>query len=117
IVPIINDKFSEPKEDAVFVIRSSFNAKISKPDTFKVTIIDDDLPEYKINKVATTKAPAFIVDSMNVKCTLRGVVYGINLGPVGSTPGLTFTLMDNTGGIQVYNPSGLRNYTVNEGDS
>jgi hypothetical protein len=117
IVPIINDKFSEPKEDAVFVIRSSFNAKISKPDTFKVTIIDDDLPEYKINKITTTKAPSFVLDSLNVKTALRGVVYGINLGPVGSTPGLTFTLMDNTGGIQVYHPTGLKNYTVNEGDS
>jgi hypothetical protein len=117
-VPIINDNLSEPREDAVFIIRASFNAKMGKPDTLRVTIQDDDLPEYKIGKVITSKAPALIPDSLNVMCSLRGVVYGVNLGPVGSTQGLTFTLMDNTGGIQVYKGSGgTKGYTVTEGDS
>lgn len=116
-VPIIDDKISESREDAVFIIRSSFNAKIGKPDTFRVTILDNDIPEYPIAKVINAKSPNYVVDSLNVKCAIRGIVYGINMGPVGSTPGLTFTLRDNTGGIQVYQPAGTKGYTVAEGDS
>ncbi len=117
-LPIINDNTSEMKEDAVFIIRTSFNAKIAKPDTIRISIIDNDLPEYKINKVSTCKAPAFVVDSLNVRCALRGVVYGVNLGPLGTPNGLTFTLIDNTGGIQVLKPSGgTFGYNVTEGDS
>ena len=117
-LPIINDNTSEMKEDAVFIIRTSFNAKIAKPDTIRISIIDNDLPEYKINKVSTCKAPAFVVDSLNVRCALRGVVYGVNLGPLGTPNGLNFTLIDNTGGIQVLKPSGgTFGYNVTEGDS
>lgn len=116
-VPIIDDKLSEPREDAVFIIRSLFNAKIAKPDTFRVTIIDNDIPEYPISKVTSTKSPNFTVDSVNVKCAIRGIVYGVNLGPAGTTPGLTFTLRDNTGGIQVFQAAGTKGYTVAEGDS
>lgn len=111
-VPIIDDNLSEPREDAVFVIRPSFNAKIAKPDTFRVTILDNDLPEYRINRINTTKSPNFILDSLNVHCALRGVVYGVNM----TTSGTSFTLMDNTGGIQVVNSSS-KGYTVTEGDS
>lgn len=117
-LPIINDNVSELKEDAVFVIRTSFNAKISKPDTFRISIIDNDLPEYKINKITACKAPNFTPDSINVRCAVRGVVYGVNLGPVGTPNGLTFTLIDNTGGVQVFKGSGGNmGYTVTEGDS
>lgn len=117
-IPIINDNFSEPKEDAVFFIRSSFNATIGKTDTIFVTITDDDLPEYSISKVITSKAPNFILDSLNAHVVLRGIVHGINMGPVGSTQGLSFTLIDKTGGIQIYKPNGgTKGYTVTEGDS
>jgi len=84
-LPIVNDNVSELKEDAVFVIRTSFNAKIGKPDTLRISIVDNDLPEYKINKIIACKAPNFTPDSINVRCAVRGVVYGVNLGPVGST--------------------------------
>lgn len=116
-VPIINDNLSELRQDAVFYIRSSFNARIGKPDTLRVTILDDDLPEYTIARVSNAKAPNFVPDSLNVRCALRGVVYGGNMGPVGSPAGLSFTLVDNTGGIQVFNASGSKGYTVTEGDS
>lgn len=114
-VPIINDNMSELREDAVFVIRNSFNARIARPDTFRVTIVDNDLPEYKIVKVISAKSPNFVLDSLNVHCVLRGVVYGVNMGPTPN--GTSFTLMDNTGGIQVINTSSTKGYTVTEGDS
>ena len=113
-IPIIDDNLSELREDAVFIIRNSFNARIAKPDTFRVSIVDNDLPEYKIVKVISAKSPNFILDSLNVHCALRGVVYGVNMGPTPN--GTSFTLMDNTGGIQVLNNSN-KGYTVTEGDS
>ncbi|MEZ4804024.1 MAG: Calx-beta domain-containing protein [Bacteroidia bacterium] len=117
-VPIINDNFSEPTKDAVIFIRNSFNSRIGKPDTIRITILDDDLPEYKIATATNSKSPNFIPDSLNIKCAIRGVVYGVNMGPVGATQGLSFTVRDNTGGIQVYKPSGgTKGYTVTEGDS
>ena len=117
-LPIIDDNFSEPKEDAVFIIRTAFNAKIGKPDTIRISIIDNDLPEYKINKLTSSKAPNFVLDSLNVHCAIRGVVYGVNMGPVGTPSGTSFTVIDNTGGIQVFKGSGgNKGYTVAEGDS
>jgi len=117
-LPILDDNFSEPKEDAVFIIRTAFNAKIGKPDTLRISIVDNDLPEYKINKLTFGKAPNFILDSLNVHCAIRGVVYGVNMGPVGTPNGTSFTVIDNTGGIQVFKSSGgNKGYTVTEGDS
>lgn len=116
-VPIIDDNFSESVEEAVMIIRSSFNATIAKPDTFKIKIIDNDLPEYKISQITTTKAPNLVADSLNVHCVIRGLVYGVNMGPSGSPAGLTFTVMDNTGGIQVFSANNTKGYTVTEGDS
>lgn len=112
-VPIIDDQISEPREDAVLVLRTSFNATISRPDTFRITINDNDLPEYKIVKVTSTKSPNFTADSLNVHCVIRGLVYGGNLATGNA---LSFTVMDNTGGIQVVN-STKKSYTVTEGDS
>ena len=117
-LPILDDNISEPKEDAVFLIRTAFNAKIGKPDTLRISILDNDLPEYKINKLTFGKAPNLILDSLNVHCAIRGVVYGVNMGPIGTPNGTSFTVIDNTGGIQVFKGSGgNKGYTVTEGDS
>lgn len=113
-IPILDDNISEPREDAVIVLRSSFNATIAKPDTFRITIEDNDLPEYKIVKITTTKAPNLTADSLNVHCAIRGLVYGVNMA---SGNALSFTVMDNTGGIQVVNSNSNKGYTVTEGDS
>ena len=114
----MDDNISEPKEDAVFLIRTAFNAKIGKPDTLRISILDNDLPEYKINKLTFGKAPNLILDSLNVHCAIRGVVYGVNMGPIGTPNGTSFTVIDNTGGIQVFKSSGgNKGYTVTEGDS
>jgi hypothetical protein len=111
-ITIVNDNNREFTETALFVIRPSFNVRIGKPDTLQVIINDDDIANYNISRVTSTKAPNNLVDSIGTKCGLRGVVYGTNL----STLGLEFTLIDPTGGIQVVN-SNTKNYSVTEGDS
>ncbi|MDP2174971.1 MAG: Calx-beta domain-containing protein [Bacteroidota bacterium] len=111
-IQIIDDNINENTEKAFFVIRTSFNSRIAKPDTFQLTIIDNDLPTYNISRVTSFKAPNNIVDSINTRCILRGVVYSPNF----STTGLEFTLTDPTGGIQVFNNT-TKGYNVTLGDS
>jgi len=55
------------------------------------------------------------IDSLNRKCELQGIVYGVNLNE--SNNGLQFVLIDENGdGITVYNNSDTLSYSVEEGD-
>jgi hypothetical protein len=69
-------------------------------------------PQYPIGTINTVDADGR-ADSAGVVCRLEGVVYGINYRPGG----LTFTLIDATGGIGVFESSKDLGYTVKEGDS
>jgi hypothetical protein len=115
-IPILDNSINESTETAIFVLSPFVNAQIGKPDTLRITILDNDLPEYTLAKLTTEKT-AGVADSLNVKCKIRGVVYGINMKPVGTPNGLSFTLIDATGGIQVFSNAGRKGYTVTEGDS
>ncbi len=55
------------------------------------------------------------IDSLNQKCELQGIVYGVNLNATNN--GLQFVLIDgNNDGITVYNNSNTFGYSVQEGD-
>lgn len=53
-----------------------------------------------------------VMDSLNVYCELRGVVYGINW----NASGVHFHLVDDTDGIKVFAATENFGYTVQEGD-
>ncbi|MBC7426416.1 MAG: T9SS type A sorting domain-containing protein [Bacteroidia bacterium] len=116
-IPILNDNIYENTEDAVFILTNLSNVQIGKPDTLRLRIVNDDLPVYDIDAVTKVKAGTGVADSLNVKLKIRGIVYGINMRPVGSPAGTQFTIIDRTGGIQVFSPMGNKGYTVVEGDS
>lgn len=83
-------------------------------DTAMVTFnVACPLPAYPIATVMTVDADG-IADSLGIECQLTGTVYGIDYR--GGT-GLSFTIMDATGGINVFSFSDVSGYTVNEGDS
>ena len=115
-IPILDNNISEATETAIFVLSPFVNAQLGKPDTLRITILDNDLPEYTLAKLTTEKTVG-IADSLNVKCKVRGLVYGINLKPTGTPNGLSFTLIDASGGIQVFSNAGRKGYVVTEGDS
>lgn len=69
-------------------------------------------PDYKIGTVTTLDGDGS-PDSLGVKCRVTGIVYGINYRPGG----LTFTIIDETGGMGVFENSKDLGYTVTEGDS
>lgn len=79
-----------------------------------VTVVDPDAPEYPAYEISTmhTEDASGIADSVDVHCTLSGIVYGPNFRPAG----LQFTIIDNTGdGINVFK-AGADCYNVAEGD-
>jgi hypothetical protein len=89
------------------------NFYVAKPDTFNVLIKDDDYPIYNIGKINKQTSLNKTSDSLNVKCRIYGIVYGVNL----KSSGLEFTLMDYTGGIGVLSTNNNFGYNVKEGDS
>lgn len=65
--------------------------------------------------VMTSTNPDGEIDSLNRKCELQGIVYGVNLNETNN--GLQFVLIDDFGdGITVYNNSNTFGYSVVEGD-
>jgi Lamin Tail Domain/Secretion system C-terminal sorting domain len=72
----------------------------------------DPFPLRSIASVTTVNAEG-ATDSIDVSCTLKGVVYGVNLRPTG----LQFTIIDNqNNGIGAFVNAGNFNYAVKEGD-
>lgn len=80
----------------------------------RITVKPNDIlyPSYLVAQVTSTNASG-VGDSLNVKCQLEGLVYGINYRPAG----LQFTIIDNFGdGIGVFSANKNYSYTVSEGD-
>ena len=116
-IPIIDDVISESDEMLLMNLTViSGTCAIGAIADFEINILDnDDTPpvytEYDIINVTnddfdgTALEEGYLVD-------LTGIVYGINLWDGG----LQFTLIDNTGGINVFSFAETFGYTVTEGD-
>ena len=85
--------------------------------TGTVTVLGTDpidiYPVRTITSVSTTNSNG-LADSLNITCTLEGIVYGVNINvPMG----LQFTIIDGSNnGIGAFRGSGNLGYTVQEGD-
>lgn len=113
-VPFYNDNSYEPTKKVYFGLGILSNSKVQKgKDTLIITLLNDDLPVYSIDKINKQTKAGKVLDSLNTRCRVYGTVYGVNL----STSGFSFTIMDNAGGIGVYSASKTYGYNVNEGDS
>ncbi len=112
---LIDDTDIEGDETVVLELDNAMGATIATTGQFTVTIKDNDginYPTYPIGTVSTVDANG-VADSLDVTCSLTGVVHGVNLRPSG----LQFTIIDaNNDGIGVFNLTGNLGYTVAEGD-
>lgn len=80
--------------------------------TVTVRTRDINYPNASIGLVTSTNSTGEL-DSINKRCTLEGIVYGVNLRPTG----LQFTMIDAfNDGIAVFLSTGNLGYAVNEGD-
>ncbi len=111
-VPIYNDDNFEINKTIYFGLGSLTNVLVDNKDTMIVNLINDDLPIYKVSTITKQNASG-VADSLNSRCRVFGTVHGVNM----RVTGMNFTIMDNTGGIGVYNSPKTFGYSVNEGDS
>ena len=71
------------------------------------------LPTYSIGTVSTTDSLG-MPDSLDLDCYVSGTVF---TGDYDGDQGISFYMMDNTGGINVYNRRDVSDYVVSDGDS
>lgn len=112
-VPVYNDDLYEINKTIYFGLGSLTNVLVDNKDTLIINLINDDLPIYNIKTINKQNATTGVADSLNSRCRVYGTVHGVNM----RVTGVNFTIMDNTGGVGVYNSPKTFGYTVNEGDS
>ncbi len=112
-IPVINDDLHELNKSIYFGLGGLSNTIVNNKDTLIVALINDDLPIYKISTINKQNAATGVADSLNIRCRVFGTVYGVNM----RVAGINFTIMDNTGGVGVFNNPKVFGYAVNEGDS
>ena len=96
---------------STFMVRDADSAYSTEaPGTGSTLGVPPYYPIGSINKVNSTTG---VPDSLNVRATVRGVVYGTNQRATG----LQFVLRDATGGTTIFITTKNFGYTVTEGDS
>lgn len=115
-IPIIDDVISESDEMLLMNLTViSGTCAIGAIADFEINILDNDFgiiyPVYDIAEVTEEDADGVAL-SDGMLADLTGIVYGVNLWDGG----LQFTLIDNTGGINVFSFDNTFGYTVTEGD-
>ena len=113
-VALTDDVDVEADETVVLVLKQATNGAIIGADSvFTLTITDNDYPVYPIGLITADADGDGVADSLDVRCEIRGIVYGVNL----SSGGLQFNLRDTTDGIAVFSFNQVSGYVVTEGDS
>lgn len=114
LLEIVDDNIQENFETITLNIIEASGDAVFVNQFITITIQDNDqsFPSYAIADVTGTNSLGAL-DSLNVYCTLGGIVHGANFNPSG----LEFTLIDGTDGIRVFSASDDLGYTLVEGDS
>ena len=98
----IDDEEPELQEDVELTLSIVSGDVVWAIQDLVIHILPSDLqyPVYDIATVHTENVISGVADSVGVSCELRGIVHGWNDYPSG----LQFTLIDGTGGINVFSP-------------
>lgn len=112
-IPIIDDNLPEANEEIVFVLSNATNGAVfGADDTVRVRIFDNDYRKVNIGDIDGVDADG-ILDSLGRLYEITGKIYGNNQ----RSPGIQFTIRDQTGGLGTFGPSNLSYYTPAQGDS
>ena len=110
---VVDDAEANADRTIVFTLQNAGDALIGTSE-LEVTIDDDDtqIVITDIAIVAAVDADGVAVNN-GATFTVAGIVHGGNMNAAG----LSFTIIDQTGGIGLYSPTPLSDYVVTEGDS
>jgi len=112
-VPIIDDADFEADEMLVFALEGSVNCQTYLPDTLRINITSADKEKVSIATASNTNLSTGVPLRLNDDVSVSGVTHGFNRRPSGNE----FTLIDATGGMQVFTATDQFGYTFSEGDS
>lgn len=113
-IEIIDDLDGNEDRTITFELQNASNDPIIAIGELTVIIEDNDT-EIVITPIGTvneTDAQGVAVNN-GVEYTIAGIVHGVNMNAAG----LSFTVIDETGGIGIYSGVPVDGYTVTEGDS
>ncbi|MCB9260759.1 MAG: T9SS type A sorting domain-containing protein [Flavobacteriales bacterium] len=90
----------------------SSGALLTADSTMTITIEDDDYLVAKIKDVKVNAAD-FNIANKGQKVEVTGIVYGIDFD---GNAGISFTIIDSTAGVNIFNFNDVSDYVVTEGD-
>ena len=93
-------------------LRNATNADLTKDSSFFVTIENDDYWKTQIVNVKENDAD-FVPKYDKVKVEVTGIVYGPDYD---GNAGISFTIIDSTAGVNIFNFRDVSDYVVTEGD-
>lgn len=111
-----DDVLVEPSETIVLKLMNvTGGCTIGFGDTFTLNLLDNDDTEPIVTEIADVTAEDVngIGTSIGEFVQITGIVHGINLA---DAVGLNFTIIDETGGMRVFNAATDLSYTVAEKD-
>ncbi len=112
-IEIVDDALANEDRTIELELQNATNGAVFGTSMLTLTIIDDDAVV-----VITDIAVAAEIDvdgvaiNVGTEYTVEATVYGVNM----NSAGLSFTLIDATGGMGVYSDDPLDDYVVTEGD-
>jgi len=113
-VEILDDLDENEDRFVTFTLQNATNGAVFSTEEVTLTIQDDDTAiELTDIAFAAEEDAGGVAVNNGEEFTVGGLVYGENMN--GS--GLSFTLIDQTGGVGVYSNDVVDGYTVAEGDS
>ena len=113
-VTVKDDALNEVDETVILYITDLVGTcAVGSPSSYTVTINDDEgIPPVTSIADITQEDVDGTALSLGQIVSVQGIVYGVNI----QEGGLGFTVIDNTGGISVFNFIGDLGYTVTQGD-
>ena len=106
----------DPNEDrtVIFTLQNANNDAVLSTEVLTLTLEDDDAAiELTDIAVAAEEDADGVAVNNGTEFTVAGLVYGENM----NGGGISFTLIDQTGGVGVYSNDVIDDYVVAEGDS
>jgi len=110
---VVDDEVENDDRTILFSLENTTNDAVIGTGSITIAVEDDDTV-FELVDIATVSEVNAEGVAVNLGGTyaIQGIVYGVNM----RTAGLSFTVIDETGGMGVFSDPGTLGYSVAEGD-